>query len=128
MDELWTKLYNEAMSVINPRDVSDKMSAGCVASAVLTPKGNIYKGICIDTNSSLGMCAERNAIGTMLTAGEDEIVRVVSVFQDGRVMPSCGACRELMMQLGGDTKNIKILLDNNGRYSTLAELLPECTY
>lgn len=49
------------------------MWVGSVASAVLTKKGNIYKGICIDTDGSIGMCAERNALSTMLTYGESEI-------------------------------------------------------
>ena len=60
MDKEWERLYEEAMSVLNPHDVSNKMWVGSVASAVLTKKGNIYKGICIDTDGSIGMCAERN--------------------------------------------------------------------
>ena len=82
MDKEWEKLYEEAMSVLNPHDVSNKMWVGSVASAVLTKKGNIYKGICIDTDGSIGMCAERNALSTMLTYGESEIKKVVSVYKD----------------------------------------------
>ena len=83
MDKEWERLYEEAMSVLNPHDVSNKMWVGSVASAVLTKKGNIYKGICIDTDGSIGMCAERNALSTMLTYGESEIKKVVSVYKDG---------------------------------------------
>lgn len=125
MDEKWEMLYKEAMNVINPYGVSSKMWVGSVASALLTKKGNIYKGICIDTNGSLGMCAERNAIGTMLTNGESEIDRIVSVYKDGKVISSCGACREFMMHLGGDVENILVLLDKEGRTSRLIDLLPE---
>ncbi|NRT68629.1 cytidine deaminase [Clostridium beijerinckii] len=39
------------MNVINPHEISSTMWVGSVASAVLTKKGNIYTGICIDTNS-----------------------------------------------------------------------------
>lgn len=42
------------MSVLNPRDVSNKMWVGSVASAVLTKKGNIYKGICREFMMHLG--------------------------------------------------------------------------
>ena len=38
MDKEWEKLYEEAMSVLNPHDVSNKMWVGSVASAVLTKK------------------------------------------------------------------------------------------
>lgn len=125
MDKIWDQLYKEAMNVINPREVSEDMYVGTVASAVLTKKGNIYTGICIDVSSSLGMCAERNALGTMLTHGECEVDRVVSVYKDGKIIPSCGACREFMMHLGGDVDNIKILLDNEGHTAKLIDLLPE---
>ncbi len=113
------------MSVLNPHDVSNKMWVGSVASAVLTKKGNIYKGICIDTDGSIGMCAERNALSTMLTYGESEITKVVSVYKDGNIIPSCGICREFMMHLGGDVENIVILLDKEGRTTRLIDLMPE---
>ena len=125
MEKEWEKLYEEAMSVLNPRDISNKMWVGSVASAVLTKKGNIYKGICIDTDCSIGMCAERNALSTMLTYGESEITKVVSVYKDGNIIPSCGICREFMMHLGGDVENIEILLDKEGRSERLIELMPE---
>lgn len=32
---------------------------GQVAAAILTKKGNIYTGVCLDTASTLGICAER---------------------------------------------------------------------
>ncbi|NRZ12702.1 cytidine deaminase [Clostridium beijerinckii] len=73
MEQIWEKLYKEAMNVINPHEISSTMWVGSVASAVLTKKGSVYTGICIDTNSSLGMCSERNALSTMLTHGENEV-------------------------------------------------------
>jgi len=125
MEPIWEKLYKEAMNVVNPHQVSSTMWVGGVASAVLTKKGNIYTGICIDTNSSLGMCAERNALSTMLTHGEREVDKVVSVYKDGKVIPSCGACREFMMHLGEGANNIEILLDNEGKTMKLIDSLPE---
>ena len=128
MNQNWMNLYNCAMNVINPHEVSRNMYVGSVAAAVLTRTGNIYTGICIDTSSSLGMCAERNALTTMLSNNENEVEKVLSVYKDGSVMPPCGACREFMMQLGGDATNIEILLDNNGKTASLKELMPEYPY
>ena len=59
---MWNKLYNSARKVQNGRTISPFIDAGGVAAAILTKKGNIYVGVCIDTASTLGMCAERNAI------------------------------------------------------------------
>ena len=67
----WDKLYGAALEVQNERSVSSFIEAGSVAAALLTGRGHIYRGVCIDTACSLGMCAERNAIANMITNGED---------------------------------------------------------
>ena len=95
----WKELYEAACAVQAPRTVSPFIEAGGVAAAVLTQAGNVYTGVCIDTCSGLGMCAERSAMAAMLTHGESRIARVVAVMPDGRVGSPCGACRELMVQL-----------------------------
>ncbi len=104
------------------------MYVGSVAAAILTKQGNIYTGICIDTSSSLGMCAERNALSTMLAHGENEVEKVLAAYQDGTVMPPCGACREFMMQLGITAKEIEILINNEGKVVKLLDLMPEYPY
>ena len=108
---MWKKLYHAAIKVQNGRTISPFIEAGGVAAAILTKQGNIYVGVCIDTSSSLGMCAERNAIANMITNGESRIDKVVAVMPDGRVGSPCGACREYMMQLDKDSGEIEILLD-----------------
>ena len=67
MKNMWNKLYDAAIKVQNNREISPFITAGGVAAAILTKQGNIYVGVCIDTASTLGMCAERNAIFNMLT-------------------------------------------------------------
>lgn len=128
MNEEWKRLYDTAMENINPREISENMYVGGVAATVMTLNGNIYTGICIDTSSSLGMCAERNALSTMLANGENEVKKVVSVYKDGTVMPPCGACREFMMQLGKQAEEIQILIDNQGKSVSLSSLMPEYPY
>ncbi len=108
---IWNKLYDKAKVVQNPKKISPFINAGGVAAAILTKKGNIYVGVCIDTASTLGMCAERNAIANMITNGESEIDKVVAVMPNGNVGSPCGACREYMMQLDINSCNIEILLD-----------------
>lgn len=127
MDKIWDELYRKALDIINPREISSNIYAGSVGAAVLTKRGSVYTGVCIDTSCSLGMCAERNALSTMISQGEDEVDKVVAVNQTGVVMPPCGACREFMMQLK-DGKEIQILLDKNGKIKTLDELMPEYPY
>ena len=121
--DIWDKLYNAALEVQNARVVSPFIEAGGVAAAIESESGKIYVGVCIDTCSSLGMCAERAAIASMLTHGESRIRRVVAVMSNGKVGSPCGACREFMMQLDKDSPNIEILLDLNTKSTvTLGEL------
>jgi cytidine and deoxycytidylate deaminase zinc-binding region len=112
MESIWNTLYEEAKKVLNPRKISEWMEAGGVAAAIETASGRIYTGVCVDGACTLGICAERNAIFRMLTDGEQVIRRVVAVNWDGKAMPPCGACRELMTQLMPDSyRDIEILLD-----------------
>ena len=123
--DVWNELYNRALNVQNERTISPFIDAGGVASAILTKAGNIYVGVCIDTASTLGMCAERNAIANMITNGESKIDKVVAVMPDGRVGSPCGACREYMMQLDKDSSEIEILLDLETKKTVrLKELIP----
>ena len=124
--DIWNTLYSAARKVQNSRTISPFIDAGGVAAAILTKKGNIYVGVCIDTASTLGMCAERNAIANMITNGEHQIDKVVAVMPDGKVGAPCGACREYMMQLDKHSGEIEILLDLESRKTVrLKELIPD---
>lgn len=122
----WQKLYNSAKQVQTPRGVSPFIEVGGVSAAILTKSGKIYVGICIDTASSLGMCAERNAIANMLTNGETEIDKVLVIAPDGKACSPCGACREFMMQLSKDSGEIEIITDfETCETVRLKELIPD---
>lgn len=124
--DIWDKLYSEARKVQKSRIISPFIEAGGVAAAILTKAGNIYVGVCIDTASTLGMCAERNAIANMITNGEHQIDKVVAIIEDGSVGSPCGACREYMMQLDKDSGDIEILVDFESRKTVrLKELIPD---
>lgn len=127
MDTQWDKMYQMAKAVQNGRKISHYIEAGGVAAAVLSASGKIYTGVCVDTCSTLGICAERNAIFQMITNGEQEIEKVLAIMPNGKTGAPCGACRELMVQLMPDKyQNIEIMLDyENKKVVTLGELTPE---
>lgn len=123
---VWEELYEKAKNIRNPRDVSGMISAGGLGAAILTKNHNIYTGVCIDTASTLGMCGERNAIANMITNGENEIIKLVCVDSCGNVGSPCGACREYMMQLSKNSKNIEILKNiDTKEIVRLEELIPD---
>ena len=127
IDEMWQKMYEAAKSAQSPRQISRYVEAGGVSAAVLSESGKIYVGVCVDTCSTLGICAERSAIFAMISAGEDRIKRVLAIMPSGECGAPCGACRELMVQLmPGEYHGIEIMMDySDGRTVTLGELTPE---
>ena len=122
---VWEEMADKARSVMNRRDVSGMISAGSVGAAILTENHNIYVGTCIDTASSLGMCGERNAIANMITHGENKITKLICFGGDGKIGFPCGACREYLMQLDKNSKNIEIITNLETKETIkLEELIP----
>ena len=126
MEQIWNTLYQTAKEAQNPRRISDYITAGEVSAAILSASGKIYTGVCMDTCSTLGICAERNAIFNMITCGESQISKVLAILPDGTTGAPCGACRELMVQLMPETyQNVEIMLDyEKEKIVTLGELTP----
>lgn len=127
MENIWTDMYEAAKAVLKERRISEYVTCGEVAAAVLSKSGKIYTGVCIDTCSSLGICAERNAIFNMITNGEQEIDKIICILPDGSNGAPCGACRELMVQImARKYQDIEIMLDyNTGKIVKLGDLTPE---
>ena len=127
MEPIWTEMYKAAKAVLKARRISEYVTCGEVAAAICSASGRIYTGVCVDTCSTLGMCAERNAIFNMITNGEQEIDKVLCILPDGSSGAPCGACRELMVQLmAGHFQGIEIMLDYaTGRTVRLGEITPE---
>jgi cytidine deaminase len=127
MNEATTEqLINRAESVVNPRRVGDRLF-GDVGCALSTPAGNIYLGVCIDTGSGTGFCAEHSAIAAMVTAGEFAIKKIVAVWKDEHgatyVLPPCGRCREFMRQVSEENLETDVVLGRD-HVVKLKALLP----
>ena len=127
MNTSWDDLYRAALKVQKGRRISDYVEAGGVAAAILSGTGRIYMGVCIDTCSTLGICAERNAIFNMITNGDQKIQKVLAIMPGGKTGAPCGACRELMVQLmPDDYPSVEIMLDyEKNEVVTLGQLTPE---
>jgi cytidine deaminase len=123
MPVTFDQLYEKAKSVLNPRRLSESAEAGGVGAAILAESGRVYTGVCIDTGSSLGFCAEHAAAAAMITAGESRVSKMVAVGWDGQIMPPCGRCREFISQLHDDNLDAKVMVAA-GVVVTIRELLP----
>lgn len=117
-------LIAAAQSLARPFAPSEDVRTGEVAAALVTASGRLYTGVCIDTASSLGFCAEHAAVAEMVKAHEAQVAMVVAVSSRGAVLPPCGRCRELLWQLHPGNAATQVVLGPD-RVRPLRELLPE---
>jgi len=91
-----------------------------VGVAVLTRDGTVIEGVNVENAAyPLGICAEKNGIGTAITQGYGP-----GDFEAIAINASpCGGCRQWLHELGFD----RVVFRNRGEVLTLtpAELLPE---
>ncbi len=120
------ELIQKAASVINSKKVGE-FTIGNVGCALLTDKGNLYLGVCIDISSGMGFCAERNAIGSMITNREYRVKKIVGVWKDEKgdiyVLSPCGACREFIKQINKENLETDVILSAD-KIVKLKDLLP----
>ena len=127
MDATGTEeLITAAAAVLRPHKVGDRVF-GDVAATLVTEEGRRFSGVCIDTGSGTGFCAEASAIAAMVTAAEYRINAIVAVWRDeqGRlyVLPPCGRCREFIRQIDPANLDATVVL-GTGRTTLLRNLLP----
>jgi cytidine deaminase len=120
------ELISLAQAVLNPRVVGGRLF-GDVASTLVTDKGNRYSGVCVDTASGTGFCAEHAAIAAMVTAGEYRIAKIVAVWRSEEgvvhVVAPCGRCRAFIGQVDPANLDTEVVLGPD-RSARLRDLLP----
>jgi cytidine deaminase len=100
-----------------------------VGAALLAADGRVFHG-CNVENASYGLCncAERTAFFTAIAAGVpvDGFARLAVIGDTPGPISPCGACRQVMFELGGP--RLPVLLANLAgarRETTAGELLPD---
>ena len=128
--DIWEEMYLKAKEEYHPEDVSPFIQAHHVVAAVQSESGKIFTGFCIEGASGvMNLCAERvAALNMYIQTGETKIKRMIAFRseppKDNGGMP-CGACREFLMQLNYENRNIEILTDYENRKTIkLSEIIP----
>jgi cytidine deaminase len=125
--EPFAELIASAGELIRPHRVGDRLF-GDVAAMLVSKDGRRFGGVCIDTASGTGFCAEHSAIAAMVTAGDYGIAVIVAVWRDERgrlyVLPPCGRCREFIRQVDPGNLDTVVVLGAD-RSASLRALLPE---
>lgn len=96
-----------------------------VGAALEAEDGTVFTGCNVENASyGLGMCAERVAVGTAVTAGHRRFVRVVVVSDSDPPASPCGACRQVLAEFGLGAEVVSVGPERTLRW-TVAELLPD---
>lgn len=106
----------------NAYAVYSNFAVGC---ALKTVDGNVYTGCNVENSSyGLSICAERNAIGQMIAAGERSIASLVVVASP--LASPCGACRQFIVEFGSDIEVVGVNANQPTEIQrwTIGELLP----
>lgn len=120
--------YSELLQIANKVKLNSysPYSKFRVGAVVVTDEGTLYSGVNVE-NASYGLtnCAERTAIFNAVSAGERKFKTVVLVSDSEDFITPCGACRQVLMEIGG--KDLEVVMsnsDNEIRILKLEELLP----
>jgi cytidine deaminase len=97
-----------------------------VGAAVRTAAGTVYAGCNVENAAyPQGWCAEASAIAAMVTAGERDIVAVVTVCDGDLIGTCCGGCRQKLREFASlDTPIYASGPEGVRARFTLGELLP----
>jgi cytidine deaminase len=100
-----------------------------VGAAVLAKDGRVFSG-CNVENASYGLCncAERTALFCAVAAGygPGDITHLAVIGDCADPIAPCGACRQVMIELGGPTLVVvRANLHGSVTRTTAADLLPD---
>jgi len=96
------QLIEAASAVLERNFDSERHSVG---AAVLTGSGKIYSAVNVES-VGYGPCAEPIAVGSAISAGERELLRIVAVGSEQAphaVLSPCGNCRQLLNEYAPDS-------------------------
>lgn len=122
----WPALEQAALAV---RQVAYAPYSGYrVGAAILSASGRVFSG-CNVENASYGLClcAERNAVGQMVAAGERAPVAIVIATEGPRAGSPCGMCRQVLAEFALDLP-VRLIVDGAPRRkkeTNVRDLLPD---
>lgn len=98
-----------------------------VSAALVTPSGRVFVGANVENAAyPEGMCAEASAIAAMASAGEREIVTIVTVCEGDALSTPCGGCRQKIREFATSETVIHAAGPDGVRTTySMADLLPD---
>ncbi len=118
------ELIERAQKIAVYHESPHEVKIGEVGSVLVTDKGKLYEGVSIHACCGIGFCAEHSAVAAMVTKQEYVVKKIVAVSGDGRVMPPCGRCREMLYEIDPANMEAEVIVEKN-KVVKLRDLLPD---
>ncbi len=121
------------MSAKSSREIAETARANAyapyshfhVGAALETSAGQIYGGSNVENAAfNVGICAERSALATAVTAGERHFKQLLLVTDAADPAAPCGACRQALAEFAPSLRVVSIGANGATVAWSLAELLP----
>ena len=98
-----------------------------VGAAILNEDGSIRAAVNVENASyPLSVCAERNAVASMVASGQTKILAVAVATNAKTPTPPCGGCRQVLWEFGNaDTPVVAEGANGVRARWRLGELLPD---
>ncbi len=128
LSEKYTNLndiYKTLCQMVTMDKISPFVEVATTACAVISISGNVYYGVNLKTDCGLGFCSERNALSTMMTAGETQVETIMCIDRTKTPRLPCGACREFIAQINPKNLDCQIINSNDFNSIKLKDLLPQ---
>ncbi|NNJ26853.1 hypothetical protein LzC2_29480 [Planctomycetes bacterium LzC2] len=109
-----------------PLELPRECFAAKVGAALITAAGDLFTGVNLDLACGIGFCAEHSAVAEMLKTRQTRVAAVAAVGRRG-VLPPCGRCRELLIQIDAANAETAVLVAP-GVTVPLGDLLPRHWY
>ncbi len=118
----WAALLKAAQAV--RKNAYAPYSKFNVGAAVLGGSGRTYTGCNVENSSfGLSLCAERNAVGSAVAAGEKRILACAIAAGD-KPCPPCGMCRQVLAEFGDLSMPVALVGGKQRTIHALSDLLP----
>ena len=97
-----------------------------VGACLRATSGRLYAGCNVENAAyPVGQCAEATAIGSMVAAGDRQIVEVVVLTEGLELCSPCGRCRQQLAEFARPDARVHLCGPEGVRLTTtLGELLP----
>lgn len=106
------EMLNAAKAIMNRKKNNQYTKISDTACVMETVDGNIYSGVSLVARCGLGYCSEQACLTQMINNGETKILRFLTMNYKGELIPPCGRCIELMLQVDVYNKNTTFYIED----------------